>query len=158
MPILGKCSRCSALHYQHFDSRYKLRLQTYHVGLSGTEHKMVCVNESDFTDRADEKYLEFLEELRNKIKEKQCDRDALAEILKRLDKLETTGKTDGGASQVGSTQGKAIPSAADLVTLSESINHLSLAVGADADKQGTHAMRPEYYVQKVTKGWPVRNM
>lgn len=172
MPVLGKCLGCGFHHYQPFGSRCKVNrnLLTVNVDLDN-ESKMACIPESGYDRRDDPEYTEWLErQYRENLAHKQAEDNegenkVLAKVLERLDKIEMSmrdGAGDMGAHRTQqSVPGRAVPTAAELTSLSDSIRHLSISVDAGKDvstnKQGME-MRPEFHVQVKVRGQNISAM
>lgn len=102
MTILGKCSRCKAIHYRPFGSRCKNSLKTLdelpEFEEVEVQIKMACAPGSGFTDRNDPNYMAMLEEhfIKTTSKEEDEKDDLYRNIMHRLDKLEAKTNTSGG--------------------------------------------------------------
>lgn len=179
MPVLGRCSTCGYTHYALFGKRCK-HLDNLNQELTLSQEpgeseqrgailnqvdNMACVAGSGFKDRNDEAYLDWLEQQYTQhvgaAADIKQDKDALREIIHRLDKLEADKPAGAGAQSAytGFAPGKPQPTAADFNSLSDSINHLSLAMDHDhgATKKGME-LRPEFHVQVLAKGSNIKSM
>lgn len=101
-------------------------------------------------------WLCYIEQHFTKTKEMEEDKEVFRYIIHRLDKLEA--KTTGPArhDQAGSASGQG-PTAADFNSLSDMLQHLSMAMAPDSPKTGM-MYRPEYHVQILVKGVNIRQM
>lgn len=174
MPVLGRCSNCGYLHYQPFGKRCKVKKGlVVEVDDIPGKVKMTCIPGSGFEDRDDPNYTVWLEQQYKKQLEalqadnagdEDGDNKVLANILQRLDKLETRGVDAGGMGaqrhQHGPVPGRDVPSASEFSSLTDSIKNLSLAVDSGRDttsKQGIE-LRPEFHVQIKVKGLSANSM
>lgn len=174
MPVLGKCSKCGFLHHQPFGKRCRYTEKLQADILQIEVDAMACITGSGFVRRDDPEYTAWLEDQYHqqatKVQQLDAQLDAdkdtkvLAEVLQRLDNLErhrNAESGDEGAHKTAAGPGKVTPTAAEFSSLTDSINHLSLAVGGDSrdspSKQGTE-LRPEFHVQCKTRGVQASNM
>lgn len=129
---------------------------------------MACIDGSGFVKRDDPNYTAWLEDQFHQkslhIQQMDADKDnkVLVDVLQRLDSLEKRTNVEAGDKGAHQTvPGRTSPSAAEFSSLTDSIQHLSLAMGADSkdspSKQGIE-LRPEFHVQCKVKGVQTSNM